>query len=72
MHLEGDHEFVDFCLDGFLIEKNGGYGLGVHGLDVLILLIEGDDLGHRMWLEAVQPVEEVHKRMQGSLLQQRP
>ena len=38
------------------------------GLDVLILLIEGDDLRHRLWLEAVQPVEEVHKHFQGSLL----
>ena len=47
-----------------MIENVGG-----HGLDVLILLMQGDDLCRRTWLEAVQPVEELHKHFQSSLLQ---
>ena len=47
-----------------MIENVGG-----HGLDVLILLMQGDDLCRRTLLEAVQPVEELHKHFQGSLLQ---
>ena len=64
MHLEGDDEFVDSCFDGSSIEDVGGHGLGV-----LILPIKGDDLCRRMWLEGVQPVEELHKHFQGPLLQ---
>ena len=64
MLLVGDHEFVDLYFSGFLSENIDGLGL-----DVLIRLIEGNDLRHRLWLEAVQPVEELHKHFQRSLLQ---
>ena len=64
MHPEGGHELVQFCFDGSMIENVGG-----HRLDVLILLIQGDDLCRRTWLEAVQPVEELYKHFQGYRLQ---
>ena len=67
MLLEGDHESVDFCphlyFSGCLIENVDG-----PGLDVLILVIEADDFRRWLWLETVQPVEELHKHFQGSLL----
>ena len=71
MLLEGDHEPVNFCphiyFPGRLIENVDSLGL-----NVLILLIEVDDLRRWLWLEAVQPVEELHKHSQGSLLEGLP
>jgi len=67
MLLEGDNESVDFCphfyFSGSLIENVDSFGLYV-----LILLIEGDELGRWLWLEALQPVEEIHKHFRGSQL----
>jgi len=56
---EGICESVDFYFSG---------PLGSPGLDVLIHLIEGGDPCHRLWLEAIHPVEELHKCFQSSLL----
>ncbi len=71
MFLEGDHELVDFCphtyFSGSLTENIDGLGL-----DVPILLEEADDLHRWLWLEVVQPVEELHKHSQGSLLASHP
>jgi hypothetical protein len=52
-------EFVDICLP-CRYSANLNESLGGPGLDIPIHFMEANHFHCRLWLEAVQPVEELH------------
>ena len=60
-------ELVNFCLPCLYL-AHPRESIGGRGVDILIHFIEANDFHCRLWLEAVQLIEELHQHSQSSPL----